>query len=1549
MSGVEEKFTPKSIIERIRTEDFLLDIDEESDRVKRGAKSLHKKLNNALKLLSDDLYSKKSHFVLELVQNADDNDYHPGIVPQLIFKLDPKRLVLINNEVGFNERNVQALCSVGDSSKANKVGYIGEKGIGFKSVFTVSNAPEIHSNGFHFRFDRTNKGDLLGYVVPHWCKPTKEAKSNATTIILPAADDFEYSQETLEGLDARILLFLSKIRRITLHRDDETVTYQRRDEETLSYLSTLRERPKTEPQNEERHFVRVSVKFKMDNVLDEKRPDAPLSSVVLAFPVDRKGVASPEPSSQVFAFLPIRQVGIKFSIQADFILSSSREDILTDRAWNKYLRDAIAVAFKIAVATFKKTDELAYSFLKFLPADGEISDPFFRPILAGIIAQLTQTECLPSAGGQWKRPSDLRIADKCFRDLFPSTVATELFGFDYVDHRVQGGNELLRRLGVKDVTVGDHLNVFKMHGTWLKQQPLDWKARFYAMLADLDIQEFTAGLVSLPCIPTNRGDLAVPALTSVFYPLSRNQKYGFENELVIIDNELLDQAQQHSERVKDFFATLKVKSDEPYDLVTSHILPKHQGESWRMSGHKALLGHLRYVKDKLKEYLDGAVKAGKTEAQAFQALRDGMWFGTKHKEKDGAWRFNRANRIYLGKEYKPQFCIESLLGEALAETRLVSPDYLTSKAKDLEAEAESWREFFRRLGLCLSPGLDSVEGGDWQCSAELLLLLSSSHSSVRKATLECISQHWDKYANRLSYRQIGKTPTEKDTKFALALRATQAPTKKKISVALSDAFYPTPELLDLFGEHLPYVDAALLINMLDACRVTHRLDAKACIKRLRQLKSDGGDTTKQLQAVYRNLERLWNSDRVYIKQAFTSDGLIRIKIPIPRWVTPSQVAWHSNGPFLDSLYPPLQGQYRDFSAFFIDKLGMTKNLPTAKWIEALSKLDTVESIEERRREALAIYKRATRDLTPLFGRDDVPTPGWLNTFEDGDVFLNHRNELVPNNEQLFANDAPELASLFSDDDEISLLGISSEEVPRIGRLLDATNVRRLSASVAVEVVEAAGGRLNKELTAKVRCSASYLGRVLYAKSHERFESAIEQGLFIRLRELEIIGVSELKLSVRLGQASRTTTADIAQEAGKVLVRAGARSIKDQLAAELCKLLRAPEELVDTFARILIAEDADSAEDFLKVRHIGPLPLDLREAFDGEEERLSDRDQQEPLQHSEEDATSVEPMADSDKPPTFLRTSAEVTTPGAIIPSLTTVTEPSGPHGTTTIGTQPATPSALQRPFSISTASASVNEDGSSGGETEYGAPLNAGGNPSYAHNWGSPGSAAGATKHKRGQGPRSRARSGRLMSYAASPGDTVRACAEDDPAKAAAREATGKAAVAYFIATQATRWQSLTPMPHNNPGFDIQAVAHDGSEEFIEIKGQSAAWTEDGVALTPMELMTAQKKGDRYWLCVIEHVHNEKRRALYLLQNPFGLTQQFQFDSGWKSAAISKAAVPMKPEVGLYIDIADVGLGRIQSMRKKGRFFSLHVILHNGRQVNKLFNPATMKLSMAME
>ena len=69
------------------------------------------------------------------VQNADDNLYGPKVKAAHVFIVQSGHVMVLNNEEGFTSANLRALCDVGNSTKAgSSKGYIGHKGIGFKSV-----------------------------------------------------------------------------------------------------------------------------------------------------------------------------------------------------------------------------------------------------------------------------------------------------------------------------------------------------------------------------------------------------------------------------------------------------------------------------------------------------------------------------------------------------------------------------------------------------------------------------------------------------------------------------------------------------------------------------------------------------------------------------------------------------------------------------------------------------------------------------------------------------------------------------------------------------------------------------------------------------------------------------------------------------------------------------------------------------------------------------------------------------------------------------------------------------------------------------------------------------------------------------------------------------------------------------------------------------------------------------------------------------------------------------------------------------------------------
>lgn len=65
----------------------------------------------------------------------------------------------------------------------------GQKGIGFKSVFKVTDYPEIHSNGFHLCFNK-NSGPM-GYILPHWTEDQRPLGPELNDINQRRLDQFQ--------------------------------------------------------------------------------------------------------------------------------------------------------------------------------------------------------------------------------------------------------------------------------------------------------------------------------------------------------------------------------------------------------------------------------------------------------------------------------------------------------------------------------------------------------------------------------------------------------------------------------------------------------------------------------------------------------------------------------------------------------------------------------------------------------------------------------------------------------------------------------------------------------------------------------------------------------------------------------------------------------------------------------------------------------------------------------------------------------------------------------------------------------------------------------------------------------------------------------------------------------------------------------------------------------------------------------------------------------------------------------------------------------------
>ena len=95
--------------------------------------------------LLGQLYSERTHFIFELVQNAEDAG-----ATELAFELFADRLELRHDGRPFTEADVRGVCGVGKSAKSGDLTAIGKFGIGFKSVYAYTRSPRVYSGDEHF-------------------------------------------------------------------------------------------------------------------------------------------------------------------------------------------------------------------------------------------------------------------------------------------------------------------------------------------------------------------------------------------------------------------------------------------------------------------------------------------------------------------------------------------------------------------------------------------------------------------------------------------------------------------------------------------------------------------------------------------------------------------------------------------------------------------------------------------------------------------------------------------------------------------------------------------------------------------------------------------------------------------------------------------------------------------------------------------------------------------------------------------------------------------------------------------------------------------------------------------------------------------------------------------------------------------------------------------------------------------------------------------------------------------------------------------------------
>ncbi|ORY16274.1 hypothetical protein BCR34DRAFT_120049 [Clohesyomyces aquaticus] len=465
-------------------------------------------LEESLKYLSDDIYTSCTHFLLEIIQNADDNLYDSA-EPTLDLTLSGSFFRIDCNERGFTPANVNAICRVRTSTKRQAdsgMQFIGEKGVGFKSVFQAATTVWISSRHYSFKFDKTRR---LGMIAPIWEDLPLALKSGTTTFLLKLDENYNVAtlRRDLEDLDPRLLVFLRKLRRINItvvndNGQNITKTLTRRD--TQGSIVRLCENAECSD-----YIVLSHATTNLPYV--ESRAGIESSTILLAFPIGSTGQPLIK-NQKVYSFLPIRDFGLRFLVHADFLLTTSREDIDASSDWNRKLRAGCADAFLGAIEALNESD-LRYTWLQYLPSKSPRGN-FFDDFSDMLFERLYSAKVLLSSTGILLAPSESCYAPPEYQDGHGSPLIVMPDGG--TGHHVHlspqyqfDDSEHLRALGVHyltDTLFLDDLKTFlETHPDHFRQSEPTWQARLAEILITLAIPEHVKLMRSLELIPLSDG------------------------------------------------------------------------------------------------------------------------------------------------------------------------------------------------------------------------------------------------------------------------------------------------------------------------------------------------------------------------------------------------------------------------------------------------------------------------------------------------------------------------------------------------------------------------------------------------------------------------------------------------------------------------------------------------------------------------------------------------------------------------------------------------------------------------------------------------------------------------------------------------------------------------------------------------------------------------------------------------------------------------------------------------------------------------------------
>lgn len=511
------------------------------------------------------LYTDKSHFVYELLQNAEDAG-----ATQIKFIQYEDCLEVLHDGHPFSLDNLQGLCDIGKSDKIGDLNQIGEFGVGFKSVFGICETVRLYS---HPTKEDENNGykpfavEIQNFTHPVTIQDGDIRYGYTTRFIFPYKVGFTFSgfesiEKLNEVLSARLqnlgittLLFMKNLQTINyeIHRSSlkTSGSYMLEKKMINDHCALVSAIGETNVNVNSKRKDKKGKKEEQISYLIFTRPVAGIQSgrtIDIAFTVnvDESGVytfCKPKyPYISVY-FPTETESKLKFIVQGPYRTTPNRSSVPADDKDNIQLARQTSELLHDSIKELRNAGKLNLSLLNILPIDEYEfeSTPLFGCMYKMTVEMMKEEKFLICKDGSYVSPENAKIArGDNFSEVFTDDLLTELLDekkeYHWLPTVLTETNKqykdlysfLTDTLDIEVMRPENMSSYFNNNKNFLQKRDDEWLVRLYTMYekvgAAFSKQRGGSNMLTAEFIKTSKGTFVSPYRKS---DGNQNYRYSF--------------------------------------------------------------------------------------------------------------------------------------------------------------------------------------------------------------------------------------------------------------------------------------------------------------------------------------------------------------------------------------------------------------------------------------------------------------------------------------------------------------------------------------------------------------------------------------------------------------------------------------------------------------------------------------------------------------------------------------------------------------------------------------------------------------------------------------------------------------------------------------------------------------------------------------------------------------------------------------------------------------------------------------------------------------